>query len=102
MMVPKQQGAALDRLQQQLRTLDELAEVGMSLAEALERKILSQAASGVPFDAAEMAESFSNIARAIRQTIALRTELARRYKVPEQVREEPARTPLPRRTGPLH
>ncbi len=104
MMDPKKQAAAADTsLERQLRTLDELADIGMTLAEALERKILSQVASGVSFNAAEMAESFSNVARAIRQTIALRAELAKRYKVQERTRELPARTPLPpRRTTPLH
>ena len=104
MMVPKKPAAAADAsLERQLGTLDELADIGMTLAEALERKILSQAASGAVLNLAEMAESFSNIARAIRQTIALRAELAKRYKMQERTRELPARTPLPpRRTTPLH
>jgi hypothetical protein len=61
-----------DRAERRLRILQELAEIGMDLARAVQRRAL---AAEDPAVVANPALSFSRIARAVRQTVALEAKL---------------------------
>jgi len=54
-----------------LRTLKELAEIGMDLA-----RTIRQQAEAEPEKAAELAQGFAHVAKAVRQTVALEAKLA--------------------------
>ena len=56
-----------------MRGLEELTEIGMQLV----RAVRDQALDAPPERAAELALTFSRVARAIRQTVALEARLAR-------------------------
>jgi hypothetical protein len=80
-----------------LRMLEELAEIGMTLARAVQQQVLDQAAAE-PAEAAEqpgagnLALVFSRISRAVRQTIALEAKLAEEGRTrDEQTAAEQAR-----------
>jgi hypothetical protein len=62
-----------DRPERRLRILQELAEIGMELARALRTQAL--AAKADPAAAVDLGLSFSRIARAVRQTVALEARL---------------------------
>jgi hypothetical protein len=62
-----------DRAERRLRILQELAEIGMDLARAVQRRAL--AANADPSAAVDLALSLSRIARAVRQTVALEAKL---------------------------
>jgi hypothetical protein len=67
------------RTQRQLAMLQELAEIGMRLARALEAEALAPAEEPKPpsrFGGGDLGLIFSRIARAVRQTLALETRLA--------------------------
>jgi hypothetical protein len=65
---------AAARTERHLRTLAELAEIGMDLAREVRRQALDETADAPP--AGELALTFSRIARAVRQTVALEAKLA--------------------------
>jgi hypothetical protein len=65
---------ATARTERHLRLLAELAEIGMDLAREVRRQALDQTDAAPP--AAELALTFSRIARAVRQTVALESKLA--------------------------
>ena len=65
---------ARDRAERHLRTLQELAEIGMGLAREVARQASDQTAE-TP-SAPDFALAFSRIARAVRQTVALEARLA--------------------------
>jgi hypothetical protein len=67
-------GAAEARTERHLRTLEDLAEIGMDLARTVQRQAHEQAAADL--DAAALGLVFSRIARAVRQTVALEARLA--------------------------
>jgi hypothetical protein len=83
-------GEAAERTARHLRMLAQLAEVGMDLALALRRRVMDpQAPEPVGGD---VALSFSRIARAVRQTVALETRLAENGQARDrQVQAEQAR-----------
>jgi hypothetical protein len=56
--------------------LDRLAEIGMEIAEALGRQIVAQAAEPQAAPATDLALAFTRVARAVRQTLALKPRLA--------------------------
>jgi hypothetical protein len=60
-----------DRAERRLRILQELAEIGMDLARAVRTRALALAAKADPAAAVDLGLSFSRIARAVRQTVAL-------------------------------
>jgi hypothetical protein len=62
-----------DRAERRLRILQELAEIGMDLARAVRTRAL---AAKDPAAAVDLGLSFSRIARAVRQTLALEARLA--------------------------
>lgn len=62
-----------DRAERRLRILQELAEIGMDLARAVRTRAL--AADADPSAAVDLGLSFSRIARAVRQTVALEARL---------------------------
>jgi hypothetical protein len=62
-----------DRAERRLRILQELAEIGMDLARAVRTRAL--AAEADPAAAVDLGLSFSRIARAVRQTVALEARL---------------------------
>jgi hypothetical protein len=62
------------RIERHLGLLAELAEIGMDLAREVRRQALDQTDAAPP--AAELALTFSRIARAVRQTVALESKLA--------------------------
>jgi hypothetical protein len=62
-----------DRAERRLRILQELAEIGMDLARAVRTRAL--AARADPAAAVDLGLSFSRIARAVRQTVALEARL---------------------------
>ena len=62
------------RTERHLRMLQELAEIGMDLAREVSRQALDP--SGDAPSAADLALTFSRIARAVRQTVALEARLA--------------------------
>ena len=65
---------AIERAERHMRMLAELAEIGMDLAREVRRQALDQ--SGAAPSAADLALTFSRIARAVRQTVALESKLA--------------------------
>ncbi len=65
---------AAARTERHLRLLAELAEIGMDLAREVRRQALDQDGEAPP--AADLALTFSRIARAVRQTVALEAKLA--------------------------
>ena len=65
---------AAARTERHMHMLAELAEIGMDLAREVRRQALDQSAEAPP--AAELALTFSRIARAVRQTVALEAKLA--------------------------
>jgi hypothetical protein len=65
---------AAARTERHLRLLAELAEIGMDLAREVRRQALDQSEDSPP--AADLALTFSRIARAVRQTVALEARLA--------------------------
>jgi hypothetical protein len=65
---------AAARTERHLRMLAELAEIGMNLAREVSRQALDQSQDAPP--AADLALTFSRIARAVRQTVALEAKLA--------------------------
>jgi hypothetical protein len=83
---------------QQLRQLQELAEIGMSLARSLPAQAEALSATDDPAVIAQLALTFSRVARAVRQTHALEARLRRDLKdgahaarAAEQARAEAAR-----------
>ena len=67
-----------ERAARRLRMLQELAEIGMDLARGVRRQALEQPApepDAVEPDAADLGLTFSRIAKAVRQTIALEARL---------------------------
>jgi signal recognition particle GTPase len=60
-------------VERHIRVLEELAEIGMQLA----RAVRDEALEAPPERAAELALTFSRVARAVRQTVALEARLAR-------------------------
>jgi len=78
------EAAAIDRTERHLRILQELADIGMRLARAVEAEVLAPPAAAeaaepaVParFAGADLGLVFSRIAKAVRQTLALETRLA--------------------------
>jgi hypothetical protein len=62
-----------DRAERRLRIVQELAEIGMDLARALRTRAL--AAKADPAAAVDLGLSFSRVARAVRQTVALEARL---------------------------
>ena len=71
---PEAPDPAAARTERHLRLLQELAEIGMDLAREVGRRALDQATEGP--SAADLALTFSRIARAVRQTVALEARLA--------------------------
>jgi hypothetical protein len=65
----------VDRTERQLRTLQELAEIGMDLARDVRRQALEPTADEAA-RSADLGLIFSRIARAVRQTLALEARLA--------------------------
>ena len=70
------------RAQRQMRMLEELAEIGMKLARAVERRIEERLSADAEDGDAGLADAglalvFSRISRAVRQTIALESRLDR-------------------------
>jgi hypothetical protein len=65
---------AAARIERHLRALAELAEIGMDLAREVRRQALDPSEQAPP--AADLALTFSRIARAVRQTVALEARLA--------------------------
>jgi hypothetical protein len=71
---------AADRAERNLRTLDELGEIGMRLVRAVEQQAMAQA---VPeqvgalgqMSGGDLALAYSRLARAVRQTLALKAKL---------------------------
>ena len=61
----------------QMRMLEELAEIGMKLARAVERRVEESVSADVENGDAGLALVFSRISRAVRQTIALESRLDR-------------------------
>ena len=71
---------AAETLEWELRILDELAEMGLDMARALERRVQAQAAAGQPLSAPggeDVGLAFERIARDICQTVALSARLER-------------------------
>ena len=68
-------GPCEDRAERHLRVLQELADIGMELARAVKAQALDPQAD--PAAAAELGLTFSRIARAVRQTVALEARLDR-------------------------
>jgi hypothetical protein len=66
--------------QQQLRQLQELAEIGMQIARTLPAQAAALAPSDDPAVAGQVALTFSRVARAVRQTLALEARLRRDLK----------------------
>jgi len=67
-------------LEWELRILDELTEMGLDMARALERRVSAQAAAGEPLSAPggeDVGLAFERIARDICQAIALSAKLER-------------------------
>ena len=64
-----------DRTERHLRILQELADIGMELARAVKARALDPEAE--PAAAAELVLTFSRIARAVRQTVALEARIDR-------------------------
>jgi hypothetical protein len=71
-------GAAEARIARHLRNLEELAEIGMDLARTVQRQAHEQAATDA--GAADLGLTFSRIARAVRQTVALEARLAEDHR----------------------
>jgi hypothetical protein len=65
---------AVARTERHLRMLAELGEIGMDLAREVRRQALDRTGEAPP--AADLALTFSRIARAVRQTVALEAKLA--------------------------
>ena len=65
------------RALRQMRMLEELAEIGMKLARAVERRIEEKLSADAEDGDAGLALVFSRISRAVRQTIALESRLDR-------------------------
>lgn len=88
-------------LEWELRILDELAEMGLDMARALERRVQAQAARGQPLstsDGEDVGLAFERIARDICQTVALSAKLERvmhRRTAPPVRRPAPASAPVP-------
>jgi hypothetical protein len=73
------------RAARRLKTLEELAEIGMDIARVLQRRVLDEAASDA--GAAQSADNslglaFARVARAVRQTVALEDKLDRPRQAP--------------------
>jgi hypothetical protein len=66
--------------QEQLRLLQELAEIGMQIARTLPAQAAALAPSDDPAVAGQVALTFSRVARAVRQTLALEARLRRDLK----------------------
>jgi hypothetical protein len=66
--------------QQQLRQLQELAEIGMQIARTLPAQAAALSPSDDPAVAGQVALTFSRVARAVRQTLALEARLRRDLK----------------------
>jgi hypothetical protein len=71
-------GAADERAERHLQTLQELAEIGMDLARDVRAKALAPAPAPAPAEPAraDFGLMFSRIARAVRQTLALEARFA--------------------------
>lgn len=87
----------------ELRILDELAEMGLEHARALERRVQARAAQGLPLTAPggeNVGVAFERIAREVCKTIALSVRLERDMR---SRRARPAQQPAPPRapTPPL-
>ena len=88
-------------LEWELRILDELTEMGLDMARALERRVQAQAARGEPLSAPggeDVGLAFERIARDICQTVALSAKLEARMRpraTPPSPRQAPALAPAP-------
>jgi len=88
-------------LEWELRILDELTEMGLDMARALERRVQAQAAAGQPLSApggGDVGLAFERIAREICQTVALSVKLeqsARSRAAPPARRPAAASAPAP-------